>query len=53
LAEHQRNAEIIYPKGQTPPREKTEFKDVQLEKALEYLRGQIKTAAQAATKKEG
>jgi C-terminal peptidase prc len=52
LAEHQRNAEIIYPAGKGP-KEKTEFKDVQLEKALEYLRGQIKTAAQLPAKKAG
>jgi C-terminal peptidase prc len=53
LGEHQRNAEIIAPRGEAPATEKTEFKDVQLEKALEYLRGQIKTAAQAAQKKAG
>jgi C-terminal peptidase prc len=52
LAEHQRNSEIIYPAGKAP-KEKTEFKDVQLEKALEYLRGQIKTAAQLPPKKAG
>ena len=53
LGEHQRNAEIIAPRGEAPATEKTEFKDVQLEKALEYLRGQIKTAAQLPAKKAG
>jgi C-terminal peptidase prc len=51
LAEHQRNTEII-PRPDRPTKE-TDFKDVQLEKALEYLRGQIKTAADLPSKKAG
>jgi carboxyl-terminal processing protease len=50
LFEHQRDSEII-PRRDAPPKEKkTDFKDRQLEMALEYLRGQIKTttAAKAA-----
>lgn len=43
LAEAQRDSEIILPKGK--PREKSDFKDKQLESALEYLRGQIKTGS--------
>jgi carboxyl-terminal processing protease len=43
LFEHQRDSEII-PRRDAPPKEKkTEFKDGQLEMALDYLRGQIKT----------
>jgi hypothetical protein len=52
LAEHQRNAEIIQ-RPDRPSKEKADFKDVQLDKALEYLRGQIKTAAKSSPKKEG
>jgi C-terminal peptidase prc len=50
LFEHQRDSEII-PRRDAPPKEKkTEFKDRQLEMALDYLRGQIKPtmAAKAA-----
>ncbi len=43
LAEAHRDAEIIMPKGK--PRAKSDFKDKQLEAALEYLRGQIKTGS--------
>lgn len=43
LAESQRDAEIILPKGKA--REKSAYKDKQLEEALEYLRGQMKTGA--------
>jgi C-terminal peptidase prc len=51
LAEAQRNAEII----QRPdkPAKKSDFKDRQLEEALEYLRGQIKMAARVPSKKAG
>ena len=42
LQEHLRDTEIIQPKGRTPSKEKAEFKDKQLDAALEYLRGQIK-----------
>lgn len=52
LFDHQRNAEIINPPGKES-KEKAAFKDVQLDKALEYLHGQIKTAAQLPPKKEG
>jgi carboxyl-terminal processing protease len=42
LQEHLRDTEIIQPKGRkTPPKEKAEFKDKQLDAALEYLRSQI------------
>lgn len=54
LADQQRDTEIIarrdLPVKETKP---TEFKDQQLEKALDYLRGQIKTASKAPTKKAG
>jgi C-terminal peptidase prc len=51
----------IIPRRDAPPeskdsvkeKEKAEFKDRQLEAALDYLRSQIKTAAQAPTKKAG
>jgi C-terminal peptidase prc len=53
---HLRDREII-PRRDAPPskdaKEKPEFKDRQLETALDYLRSQIKTAAQAPTKKAG
>src|SRR5262249_44708267 len=42
LAEHQHNTEIIQRKDK--PTETKEYKDKQLDAALEYLRGQIKTA---------
>jgi carboxyl-terminal processing protease len=51
LYEHQRDSEII-PRRDLPPKEKTtEFKDRQLEMALDYLRGQIKTASKVMTKR--
>jgi C-terminal peptidase prc len=53
LFEHQRNSEIIQRPDKPAPDPKEKFKDVQLEKALEYLRGQIKTAQQPKDKKEG
>lgn len=43
LAEAQRDAEIILPKGK--PHEKADYKDKQLEQALDYLRKQIGTGA--------
>ena len=53
LMEHQRESEII-PRRDGPAKEaKPEFKDRQLEMALEYLRGQIKTAAKPPLKKAG
>jgi C-terminal peptidase prc len=45
LTEYQHDAEIIIRKDH--PGKKKEFKDRQLEAALEYLRGQIKTASRA------
>lgn len=53
LAEHQRNAEIIQRKGKPDPSSKAEFKDRQLDTALDYLRTQIKTAARIPPKKAG
>jgi len=53
LMEHQRESEII-PRRDAPAKEaKPEFKDRQLEMALDYLRGQIKTAAKPPLKKAG
>ena len=52
LEEHQRNAEIIRRKDR-PAETKAEFKDRQLDVALEYLRSQIKTAARLPAKKAG
>jgi C-terminal peptidase prc len=53
LEKHMRDVEII-PNRDLPPKEpKTEFKDKQLEMALSYLRGQIKTVSQAGVKKAG
>lgn len=47
LAEHQHDLETIEPPG---AKDKVkEFKDRQLDAALEYLRGQIKTASRAGT----
>jgi C-terminal peptidase prc len=46
LFEHMRNREII-PNRKAPPKEEKVFKDKQLDQALEYLRGQIKSSAQA------
>jgi carboxyl-terminal processing protease len=47
----------IIPRRDAPPKDpkdvKPEFKDRQLETALDYLRSQIKTAAQLPTKKAG
>ena len=48
LYEHQHDAEVIAHEEGSAKEKKTEFKDRQLEMALEYLRGQIKTAAKAA-----
>jgi C-terminal peptidase prc len=51
LAEHQHDTEIILPKEGKPAKKK-EFKDRQLEAALEYLRGQIKTASRVPPRKD-
>jgi C-terminal peptidase prc len=53
LAEHQRNAEIILAPGKAPEAKEKDFHDLQLEKALEYLRGMIKTASDVPAKKAG
>jgi len=53
LAEHQRDSEIIQRPGQPPKAKKSEFKDRQLEAAMDYLRGQIKMASRAPAKKAG
>ncbi len=53
LQEHLRDQEIIHPPGYVPSASKTDFRDRQLEMALEYLRGQIKTASQANKKPGG
>jgi carboxyl-terminal processing protease len=54
LMEHQHNSEIIYAKdGKVqPPKSEADFKDRQLEAALKYLRGQIKTIAKDNPKKD-
>ncbi|HEY1379264.1 MAG TPA: S41 family peptidase, partial [Gemmataceae bacterium] len=56
LDTHLREREII-PRRDAPPKEtketKPEFKDRQLEAALDYLKSQIKTAAQVPAKKAG
>lgn len=44
LQDFQREQEIIHKPGYVAPKDKGEFQDRQLEKALEYLRAQIKTA---------
>jgi C-terminal peptidase prc len=52
LAEHQHQLEIIERPDKRGKAPKNEFKDRQLETALEYLRGQIKMAARVPTSKE-
>jgi C-terminal peptidase prc len=52
LFEHMRDTEII-PRRDMPAATKPEYKDKQLEMALDYLRKQIKTAAKAPVKKAG
>ncbi len=56
LQDFQRENEIIHRPGYKAPESKADFRDRQLDMAIEYLRGQIKTAAQPAngrTKKAG
>jgi C-terminal peptidase prc len=55
LQEFQREQEIIHRPGYTPPDSKSDFKDRQLEMALEYVRSQIRIASQngGRTKKAG
>ena len=52
LYEYLHDHEIIHPPGYVPSASKADFRDRQLDMALEYLRGQIRTAAQG-TKKAG
>jgi len=52
LAEHQRNAEIIERADRRGKKAK-EFKDKQLEAAVQYLRGQIKMAARIPARSAG
>ncbi len=53
LYEHLRDQEIILPPGYVPSASTTDFRDRQLELALEYLRGQIRTASQGSKKTGG
>jgi C-terminal peptidase prc len=53
LAEHQAELEVIPRRDIAPKEKKTDFKDRQLEAALDYLRGQIKTASKAPLKRAG
>jgi carboxyl-terminal processing protease len=54
LYEHLRDVEIIPRRDAPAPKEpKAEFKDKQLEAALDYLRGHIKSAAKPPLKKAG
>ncbi|MBX7103772.1 MAG: S41 family peptidase [Gemmataceae bacterium] len=52
LIERMRDQEII-PNRDLPAKEKTEFKDRQLEMGLEYLKSQIRTAVKPGLKKAG
>jgi len=49
LAEHQHKLEIIQRPDRKPPEPVSDFKDKQIDKALEYLRDQIKTATRLRT----
>jgi hypothetical protein len=55
LEDNLRENEIIHRPGYTPANGKGEFKDRQLDMAVDYLRGQIRTAAKAipSAKKSG
>jgi C-terminal peptidase prc len=53
LGEYQRNLEIIPRKDKQTKDPKADFKDRQLDKALDYLRDQIKTASRVPAKKAG
>jgi carboxyl-terminal processing protease len=52
LQEHQRTLEIITRKDKQTKDPKSDFKDRQLDKAVEYLRDQIKTASRVPGKKD-
>jgi len=51
LEEHLKDLEIIQPHGKPVKEAKTDYRDRQLDKALEYLREQSKLAARVAAKK--
>jgi C-terminal peptidase prc len=53
VLDHQRKAEIIVNPYAKPEPHKNDFKDTQLEMALNYLRGQIRTAATTPLKRAG
>jgi C-terminal peptidase prc len=53
LEDHLKNQEIIRAPDRAAKEPKSDFKDRQLELALEYLRGQIKVAEKATPKKAG
>jgi C-terminal peptidase prc len=53
LQDHQRDREIIHRPDKRNEAKSNGFHDRQLEMALEYLRGQIKTAAKGSSKKAG
>ena len=52
LAEYQRDAEIIQRPDRPAKVSKSNFKDRQLDAALEYLRGQIKMASRVPPRKK-
>ncbi len=52
LEEAQKESEIIYPKDHVGKKPANNFKDRQLDKALDYLRGQIKLADKVRNRKE-
>jgi C-terminal peptidase prc len=53
LQDYQRDREIIHRQDRRKNPPTTDFRDRQLDMALEYLRGQIRTAANSNAKKEG
>ena len=53
LDEHLHSTEVIRPKDKPAAAKDKEFKDKQLDAALDYLRGQIKMASRSADKKAG
>jgi C-terminal peptidase prc len=53
LFDHLRNNEVIPRRDVKPKEAQPEYKDLQLEKALDYLGGQIKTASANPVKKAG
>ena len=48
-----RNLEVIRPSGAAAPKDVKPFKDRQLDKAMEYLKEQIKAEGKAPAKKNG